>query len=98
MTNDDADVHAGFAAEHEISYTLLADRGARIIGAFGLIDERMPRGSPWSRGSPWYGLAHPMTFVIGADGVITHRFSSSNYRQRIPVDILLETLGRRTGG
>ena len=85
-------MHAGFAAEHEISYTLLADRGARIIGAFGLIDERMPRGSPW------YGLAHPMTFVIGADGVITHRFSSSNYRQRIPVDILLETLGRRTGG
>ncbi len=92
MTNDDADVHAGFAAEHEISYTLLADRGARIISAFGLIDERMPRGSPW------YGLAHPMTFVIGADGVITHRFSSSNYRQRIPVDIVLETLGRRTGG
>ncbi len=92
MTNDDADVHAGFAAEHEISYTLLADRGARIIGAFGLIDERMPRGSPW------YGLAHPMTFVIGTDGVITHRFSSSNYRQRIPVDIVLETLGRRTGG
>jgi peroxiredoxin len=92
VTNDDADVHAGFAAEHEISYTLLADRGARIIGAFGLIDERMPRGSPW------YGLAHPMTFVIGTDGVITHRFSSSNYRQRIPVDIVLETLGRRTGG
>ncbi len=92
MTNDDADVHAGFAAEHEISYTLLADRGARIIGAFGLIDERMPRGSPW------YGLAHPMTFVIGADGVITHRFWSSNYRRRIPVDIVLETLGRRTGG
>jgi peroxiredoxin len=50
------------------------------------------------RGSPWYGLAHPMTFVIGTDGVITHRFSSSNYRQRIPVDIVLETLGRRTGG
>ena len=81
-----------FAADHEIGYTLLADRGARIIGAFGLINERMPRDSSW------YGIAHPIIFVIGANGVITHRFSSTNYSDRVPVGVVLKTLAGHAGG
>ncbi len=88
MTNDPVAVHAGFARRRDIPFTLLADRKAEIIGAFGLIDER-------HRGSPWYGLAIPMTFVIDAKGVITHRFSSANYRERIPVGVVLRVLRKR---
>ena len=90
MTNDAVDVHGNFAADRDIGYTLLADKSAKMIGAFGLVNERM-------RGSPWYGLAHPMTFVIDPKGVITHRFSNANYRQRIPVETVLEQL-RKGGG
>ncbi len=92
MTNDPVEVHAAFARDRDIAYTLLADRRSQIIAAFGLIDERMPRGSPW------YGLALPITFVIDAEGVITHRFSSADYRHRVDVDVVLGALRRRADG
>ncbi len=92
MTNDPVRVHADFARDRGIAYTLLADRGSEIIAAFGLIDERM------TRGGPWYGIAHPITFVIDAEGVITHRFSGTSYRDRIAVDVVLSELRKRADG
>ncbi len=92
MTNDPVEVHASFARDRDIAYPLLADPNSEIIGAFGLINERMPRGSPW------YGLAHPITFVIDANGVVTHRFSSASYRDRVGVDAVLRELRRRADG
>lgn len=86
MTYDPVDVHASFAAQQGIRFTLLADEGSRIISAFGLIDERMPKGSAW------YGIAHPMTIVIDPKGVVTHRFSDPDYRHRIPVGVVIEAL------
>lgn len=92
MTNDPVSVHKRFAADREIGYTLLADRKAEIISAFGLINERFPRSSRW------YGIAHPMMFVIDSKGVITHRFSSTNYRERPDPELLLTTLRKHAEG
>ena len=60
MTNDPVSVHARFAADRGIGYTLLADRKAEIISAFGLINERFPRASRW------YGIALPMSIILYA--------------------------------
>lgn len=92
MTNDPVEVHASFARHRDIAYPLLADPNSEIIGAFGLINERMPRGSPW------YGLAHPITFVIDANRIITHRFSSASYRNRPDPELVLKTLRTGAGG
>ncbi len=92
VTNDPVEVHAGFARDEGIACTLLADRKSEIIGAFGLIDERFPRPSRW------YGVAHPMTFVIDAKGVITHRFSGTSYRDRVAVGVVLRALRKRADG
>ncbi len=92
MTNDPVEVHASFARNRDITYPLLADPNSEIIGAFGLINERMPRGSPW------YGLAHPITFVIDANRIITHRFSSASYRDRPDPELVLKTLRTGAGG
>ena len=92
MTNDPVSVHTRFAADRGIGYTLLADRKAEIISAFGLINERFPRDSRW------YGIALPMMFVIGSDGVITHRFSNTNYRERPDPDMVLRTLRKHAEG
>ena len=91
MTNDPVAVHARFAASQHIAYTLLADEKSGIIKAFGVIDERYPAGSAW------YGLARPIIFVIDAGGVITHRFSSRDYRDRPSVDSVIEALRSRAG-
>ncbi len=92
MTNDPVSVHAQFSTDRGIGYTLLADRKAEIIGAFGLINERFPRASRW------YGIALPMMFVIDPKGVITHRFSSTNYRTRPDPDKVLRTLRKHAEG
>ncbi len=85
-------MHARFAADRGIGYTLLADRKAEIISAFGLINEQFPRSSRW------YGIALPMMFVIDPKGVITHRFSSTNYRERPDPGMVLRALRTRAGG
>lgn len=92
MTNDPVSVHAEFAADRGIGYSLLADQKAEIIKAFGLINQRFPRGTRW------YGIALPIMFVIDAKGVITHRFSSTNYRNRPDPDLVLKALRKHAEG
>ncbi len=82
MTNDTVATQAQFATREKIAYTLLSDRKAEIIGAFGLINEQY-------RGTSWYGVAHPIIFVVDARGIITHRFSQEDYRQRPDIDSIL---------
>lgn len=89
MTNDPVAVHARFAAGRQIAYTLLADEKSAIIKAFGVIDQRYPATSRW------HGLAVPIIFVIDAGGVVTHRFSSRDYRDRPSIDSVLEALRNR---
>ncbi len=92
MTREPVAKLARFAAANNIAYTLLADEKAEIIGAFGLINER------FAPSSPWYGIALPAIFVIDPKGIITHRFTSANYRDRVDVDTVLRLLRRAAGG
>ena len=76
----------GFAAREEIRFALLSDQGSALIKAFGLLDDSVPATSKW------HGFAHPVIFVIDPAGVVRHRFSEENYRQRPDVDLVLDTL------
>ncbi len=92
MTNDPVRVHARFAAAENIAFTLLADEKAEIIAAFDLINERFPPDSLW------HGIAHPAIFVIDPKGIITHRFTSASYRDRVDVETVLRELRKRADG
>ncbi len=92
VTYDPIEVLAQFAARRKIGYTLLSDPKSKIIGAFGLIDEAVPRDSDW------YGFAHPLIFVIDPKGVIRHRFSETNYQVPPNVDLIYEILWKETKG
>jgi peroxiredoxin len=76
VSHDTVAVHAAFAKRHHIAFTLLADEQVRIIEAFGLANPQYPKGSRW------YGVALPAIFVISPDGVVTHRFSTTDYTDR----------------
>jgi peroxiredoxin len=47
------------------------------------------------KSSAWYGIALPAIFVVNADGKISHRFSTENYRERPDVERVLTTLGKQ---
>ncbi len=91
VSYDPVAVQARFSAANKIAYSLLSDEGSRIIRAFGLINQR------FAPSSSWYGLAHPMIFAIDPRGVITHRFSSVDYRNRPDVATVLRELKKAAG-
>ncbi len=77
-----------FAKMRKINFTLLSDRGSKLIRAAGLLDGQYPPNA-WA-----HGVAHPMILVLDADGAVRHRFSKKGYWSRPTVDIVLEALGR----
>lgn len=82
---------ARFAGDENIRMPLLSDAQARIIPAFGVENDRFPKGSSW------YGVAHPIIIVADADGIVRHRFSKRNYRDRPDVDAVLDVLRKAAG-
>ena len=92
MTNDDVSVHSDFAKSKNIAFTLLADSNVQIIDAFGMTNPKYPKGTPW------YGIAVPAIFVIDPKGVITHRFTSTNYRDRPSPEAVLSVLRKGAAG
>ncbi|MDH3233168.1 MAG: peroxiredoxin family protein [Alphaproteobacteria bacterium] len=75
-----------FSEGRGIKYTLLSDKGSKIIRAFGLLNEGHPPGSFG------HGIPHPIVFAIDPKGVIRHRFSEATYRRRPNIDTVLKVL------
>ena len=77
VSTDDVDAHRSFAAEHDVTYDLLADPNGEVLDAFGV--ERGPDGR-----------ARRTTFVL-ADGAI-HRVytgvSPDGHARDVLVDLL----------
>lgn len=91
MTYDPVPLLARFAGNRNIAYTLLSDPDSEIIRAFGLLDEEVPPGSPW------YGIAHPLTLVVDSEGIVRRRFSEGSYQERPDVDVVLDVLREEAG-
>jgi peroxiredoxin len=92
VTNDAVSIHRGFAKSKNIAFTLLADKKVKIIEAFGMTDPKYPKGTNW------YGIALPAIFVIDPKGIVTHRFTSTNYRDRPSPEAVLSVLRKSAGG
>ena len=86
VTNDNVDVHQRFARSKDIAFTLLADKKVEIIEPFGMTNPQYPKGTSW------YGIAVPAIFVMDSKGMITHRFTSSNYTDRPSPEAVLSVL------
>lgn len=86
VSHDKVDRLKVFADKNDIVYTLLSDADAKIIPDFGLANPQ------FKKGSPWYGVALPIIFVVDPDGTIRHRFSRTDYRERVDPDLILGIL------
>lgn len=90
MTSDPVPVLTRFSEAEKIGYPLLSDADNVVIPAFGVANERFPKGSPW------YGIAHPVILVVNAEGVVRHRFYEPDYSERPDAETILELLKRGT--
>ena len=85
ITYDSPEILSAYGKSKEISYTLLSDTGSAMIDAFGLRNHDVPEGSRYD------GIPHPAIVFIGKDGVIKAVLREDGYKDRPPVEAVLET-------
>ena len=79
-----SDLDGGYALELNLLYWL-GDEAHRAMAAGGVDLARFQGNDAWM-------LPIPATFVVGADGVVLARFVDPDYRRRMEVEDLLESL------
>ena len=84
ITYDDPGVLAAYAEEHGINYSLLSDTNSTMIEAFNLKNEDVPPGSRYD------GIPHPAIVFVGADGMVKAMLREEGYKNRPPVETVLE--------
>lgn len=87
ITYDDPETLAGYAADHEIPYTLLSDKDSAMINAFHLRNTEVPAGSRYD------GIPHPAIIFLSPEGEVLAMLREEGYQNRPPVDVVLETAG-----
>ncbi len=91
VSYDGIEVLASFAAKYGIGYPLLSDEGSRVIRELGLLNEEAPEQV--------FGIPHPGTFVVNADGTVRSKHFYPSYRERDSgVSVLTHLLGLDGGG
>ena len=77
-----------FAERRGIRFPLLSDPDSKIIRELDLLNETIPKDSPF------FGVPYPGSFVLDAKGVIVAKYFEDDYRQRYTsADILAHQFG-----
>ena len=79
-----SDLDGGYALELNLLFWV-GDQARRAMAAGGVDLVQFQGNDTWT-------LPIPATFVVGADGVVLSRFVDPDYRRRMEVEDLLETL------
>jgi hypothetical protein len=78
LSYDEPDALRDFRDAYGITYTLLSDPDSEVIRALGILNTLIDEND-----HPWYGIPFPGTYVMDADGVITHKFFENNLALRV---------------
>ena len=84
LSYDEADALRDFRDAHGITYTLLSDPDSEVIRSFGILNTLIDPDD-----HPWYGIPYPGTYVVNAEGAITHKFFENNLAVRAGPEQLL---------
>ncbi len=81
-----------FAERADIKFPLLSDNGSKIIREYGILNESA------TKGTPYYGIPHPVEYLLGPDRKIRGKYFEPNYRDRFTAgSVLVRQLGVPAG-
>ena len=83
VSYDSVTVLKHFADRKSIAFPLLSDPDSALIKSFGILNESVPKQSPF------FGVPHPVTYVVNEAGVIVSRHFEEDYRKRLTTGAIL---------
>lgn len=89
ISYDSVDVLHSFAERRGIHFPLLSDTDSKIIRELNLLNDTVPKNTPF------FGIPYPGAFVLDQNGVIVAKYFEDDYRQRYTsADILARQFGQ----
>lgn len=88
ISYDSVGILKNFSERRHIRYPLLADADSKFIRAVGILNESAKAGTMF------YGIPHPVTFIVNPKGIIEHKYFEDDYRERQTLSgILIKDFG-----
>ena len=92
LSYDSPEILKNFSARAKITYPLLSDPESKVIRAFGILNETVPRNNAF------HGIPHPGTFMIDPRGKVVSKYFEDDYTQRDTASaILVREFGAAAG-
>lgn len=81
-----------FAERMNISFAMLSDSESKIIREFGLLNTEVPEDHQF------YGIPHPVEFLLAPDRTVQAKYHEESYRDRFTAGrVLVRELGSESG-
>ena len=92
VSNDKAEALQHFARRAGIGFPMLSDPDSAVIRAYGVLNEQVPKDHPF------YGIPHPVEFLLGPDRTVRAKYFEADYKDRFTAGrVLVRHLGRDSG-
>jgi hypothetical protein len=93
LSYDSPAVLKNFADRAGITYPMLADPESKVIRAFDILNDAVPRDNFI------YGVPHPGTYILDENGIVRAKYFEEDYRDRYTAgNILWRQFGPSAGG
>ena len=88
VSYDSVAILHNFAERRGIHFPLLSDPDSKVIRELGILNETLPKDTPF------FGVPYPGSFVLNAQAVITAKYFEDDYRERYTsADVLMHQFG-----
>jgi hypothetical protein len=92
VSYDSVAILHNFAERRGIHFPLLSDPDSKVIRELGILNETLPKDTPF------FGVPYPGSFVLNAQAVITAKYFEDDYRERYTsADVLVRQFGVTQG-
>ena len=92
LSYDSPAVLKHFAERAKITFPLLSDPDSKVIRAFGILNETVPKDNPF------FGIPHPGAYLVDPRGKVISKYFEDDYTQRDTASsILVREFGAAAG-
>lgn len=86
VSYDDVDEISAFSSANDIGYTMLSDKGSKVIDSYGIRNTFVTKDQV-----PFYGIPFPGTYIVDENGKVSAKFFRRNLAQRDNAETMIDS-------